>query len=259
MDGPESECGNIEVSSFYRSGNMKQEEFQNTVKQMLVNSGGFKNIISMNELNSENSREELFNKYGKFLIADAGIYWEGCSQYRFELKIILPDANEDVPLLLLTRSSSVSPKRINKSLYYPVFNAYKEWIEQSFSNKWTTDPKKFVGEIDEVKIGDQIWSGKNLNIGHFQNGDKIKQAKNHQEWQTAIVNGEPAWCYYMFNEMNEHRFGKIYNLYVLLDKRGITPKGWSIPTQKEWNKILNNHFPNESIFAYSIVSERKKF
>lgn len=258
MDGPESSCGNIEVQTDVRKGNFKQDGFRDACKQMLLNAGGFKHVINETELGNKNSRKELYEKYGKFLMADVGIYWEGCQQYRFELKIILPDSIEDAPLLMLTRSNSHGLKNLNKSLFYPVFNGYKKWIEQSTSNKWTKDPKSLISLIDEVKIGDQTWSRKNLNVDHFQNGDKIRQAKNEEEWQLATAKGEPVWCYYMFNEMNEHRFGKLYNLYVLLDKRGIAPKGWHVPSQSEWNKILNNHFVKETIFSYTVITEEKK-
>lgn len=258
MDGPESACGNLETTSTIRKGNFKEEVFRDAVKQMLWNSGGFKHVITETDLGGKISREDLYKKYGNFLIADVGIYWEDCEQYRFELKIILPDFIEDVPLLMLTRSQAKSFTSRSKSLFYPVFNEYKKWIEKSFKNTWTKDPKELIGIIDQVKIGEQIWSSKNLNVDHFQNGDKIKQAKNEEEWISATEKGEPVWCYYMFNEMNEHRFGKIYNLYALLDKRGIAPKGWHIPNQLEWNKILNNYFKDEAVFTYSIIAEEKK-
>ena len=47
---------------------------------------------------------------------------------------------------------------------------------------------------DEVKIGNQVWMDKNLNVDHFRNGDPIPQAKTKEEWTYAIENKEPAWC-----------------------------------------------------------------
>jgi len=36
-------------------------------------------------------------------------------------------------------------------------------------------------ELDCVKIGDQHWTTKNLDIDHFRNGDLISESKTYQE------------------------------------------------------------------------------
>ena len=89
----------------------------------------------------------------------------------------------------------------------------------------------------EVKIGNQIWMTKNLNVDQFQNGDKIRQVNTFEEWEKFIQQGEPAWCYYNFNENNSQECGKIYNWFAVIDKRLIAPKGWHIPTSSEWDKL----------------------
>jgi uncharacterized protein (TIGR02145 family) len=89
-------------------------------------------------------------------------------------------------------------------------------------------------ETWEDELTGKIWMKYNLNISKFRNGDNIFQAKNEEEWKSAIKNEVPAWCYYNFIEplSREYlkQFGKLYNYYVVIDKRNIAPVGWKIPS-----------------------------
>jgi uncharacterized protein (TIGR02145 family) len=91
--------------------------------------------------------------------------------------------------------------------------------------------------IAEVKIGEQLWSAKNLDIGHFRNGDAITEAKTAEEWQAAEANGEPAWCYYEYNSQNGNTYGKYYNWYAVSDPRGLAPEEWRVATDEDWQQL----------------------
>lgn len=93
--------------------------------------------------------------------------------------------------------------------------------------------------IREIKIGNQIWNLKNLNLENFQNGDSIPQAKTSEQWINYNKEGKPAWCYYDFNPEKGKRLGKLYNWYVINDPRNIAPKGWHIPNNEEWKELIN--------------------
>jgi uncharacterized protein (TIGR02145 family) len=93
--------------------------------------------------------------------------------------------------------------------------------------------------IEEVKIGNQIWTSKNLNVDKFNNGDIIPEAKTAVEWKTAYKNRKPAWCYYDNDTTNGLEYGKLYNWYAVKDPRGVAPKGWHIPSKEEWLEISN--------------------
>ena len=93
---------------------------------------------------------------------------------------------------------------------------------------------------DEIKIGYQVWSSKNLNIEKFRNGDPIPQAKTAQDWVIAGQNKQPAWCYYNNVAKNGSVFGKLYNWYAVNDPRGLAPAGWRIPIDSEWGVLLQN-------------------
>jgi uncharacterized protein (TIGR02145 family) len=89
--------------------------------------------------------------------------------------------------------------------------------------------------MNEIVIGLQVWSDKNLNVDCFNNGDKIPEAKTPDEWKSFGENQQAAWCYYEFNEEN----GKLYNAYAINDERGLAPKGWRIPTVSNFEELLN--------------------
>jgi uncharacterized protein (TIGR02145 family) len=89
--------------------------------------------------------------------------------------------------------------------------------------------------MNEIVIGLQVWSDKNLNVDCFNNGDKIPEAKTPEEWKSFGENQQAAWCYYEFNEEN----GKLYNAYAINDERGLAPKGWRIPTVSNFEELLN--------------------
>jgi uncharacterized protein (TIGR02145 family) len=89
----------------------------------------------------------------------------------------------------------------------------------------------------EVKIGNQIWTSKNLDVEQFNNGDKIPEAKTNKEWNLASISKTPAWCYYDNDKNNGVKYGKLYNWYAITDPRGIAPKGWHIPSKEEWIKL----------------------
>ncbi|MBP7563916.1 MAG: fibrobacter succinogenes major paralogous domain-containing protein [Candidatus Cloacimonetes bacterium] len=47
----------------------------------------------------------------------------------------------------------------------------------------------------------------------------------------------PAWCYYTSDTEYGKRYGKIYNWYAVIDPRGLSPEGWHVPSDIEWNEL----------------------
>ena len=91
--------------------------------------------------------------------------------------------------------------------------------------------------IETVKICDQVWMTKNLNVTNYNNGDQIYHAQTAEEWIEAGKNGIGAWCYYDNDPKNGENLGKLYNWYAVNDERGLAPKSWHVPTDEEW-KVL---------------------
>jgi len=85
-----------------------------------------------------------------------------------------------------------------------------------------------------VKIGNQEWMTKNMNVSTFRNGDAIQNAQTAEEWKKAGDNEQPAWCYFENDPENEEKYGKLYNFYAVKDPRGLAPAGWHVPSDEEW-------------------------
>jgi uncharacterized protein (TIGR02145 family) len=108
---------------------------------------------------------------------------------------------------------------------------------------------------NEVKIGNQVWMSKNLDVDKFRNGDKIPEVNSDKEWMEADRRKQPAWCYY-YEDLSSFKhkvykeagikvrtdyknWGKLYNWYAVNDKRGLAPTGWRIPSEDEWIELIN--------------------
>ncbi len=90
-------------------------------------------------------------------------------------------------------------------------------------------------EIAFVKIGTQKWMAANLDVTHYQNGDKIPEVKGKRAWENLTTG---AWCWYNDDSATGAVYGRLYNWYAVNDPRGLAPEGWHIPAKAEWNKLL---------------------
>jgi len=103
------------------------------------------------------------------------------------------------------------------------------------SNK--KEVKEYNNLSDEtIKIGDQVWMSKNLDVETYRNGDSIPQVKKPEDW-AKLKTG--AWCYYDNKEENGAIYGKLYNWYAVNDKRGLAPEGYHVPSDAEWAELIN--------------------
>jgi uncharacterized protein (TIGR02145 family) len=112
--------------------------------------------------------------------------------------------------------------------------------------------------IKEIKIGNQIWMLENFDLDYFQNGDIIPQVKSQSEWISAGNNRQPAWCYYTNDPANGKKFGRLYNWYAVNDPGGLAPKGWKIPTDEEWN-FLVDFLRGDNVAGRKIKSSQSEF
>lgn len=109
---------------------------------------------------------------------------------------------------------------------------------------------KIIKELEErsitelfkwVKIGNQEWMTKNLDVDCYANGDPIPQVQNPDEWERLKTG---AWCYYNNDPSNGKKYGKLYNWYAINDERGLAPQGFKVPSMKDWN-LLFIHFGDD--------------
>ncbi len=85
-----------------------------------------------------------------------------------------------------------------------------------------------------IQTGPMIWTGKNLDVTHYRNGDLIPEVKDPEEWATLTTG---AWCYNENKHENGTTYGKLYNWYAVNDPRGLAPKGWHVATDAEWSAL----------------------
>ena len=94
----------------------------------------------------------------------------------------------------------------------------------------------FTIKAQEIKIGTQTWTTRNLDVTTYRNGDKIPQVQDANAW-AKLTTG--AWCYYENKTANGSSYGKLYNWYAVNDPRGLAPKGYHIPTDNEWTTLTD--------------------
>lgn len=97
----------------------------------------------------------------------------------------------------------------------------------------------FSQEIQTVTIGNQTWTGGNLTVGTFRNGERVPEAKTLEEWAEASEQGKPMCIVYEFQTELVGMLGKLYNWYAVTDPRGLAPAGWHIPSDAEWTQLAD--------------------
>jgi len=98
---------------------------------------------------------------------------------------------------------------------------------------------KKIEDFESVKIDNDIWMTKNLNVDKLNNGEKIIESKNIEEWVKNNTEKRPSFCYYKFNSKDSDKYGKIYNYYAIISN--LAPKGWHIAKKSEWNELMNKY------------------
>ena len=141
---------------------------------------------------------------------------------------------EQQPEKPVSKTPGAHAKPPRKRIFVPILILIMLMVAGYFF--WNRNDKPI---ISSVKIGDQEWQMKNLDVDRFRNGDAIPHARTDEEWKAAGERGEPAWCYYNNDAENGRIYGKLYNWYAVNDARGLAPTGWHIPTDEEWTTLTN--------------------
>ena len=108
----------------------------------------------------------------------------------------------------------------------------------------------FTIKAQEIKIGTQTWTTKNLEVTKYRNGDVIPQVVQDTTW-AKLTTG--AWCYYENKTAKGTTYGKLYNWFAVNDPRGLAPKGYHIPTDAEWT-ILTDYLGGDTIAGTKMKS-----
>ncbi len=94
-------------------------------------------------------------------------------------------------------------------------------------------PEKYY---ESVKIGNDTWMVKNLDVVTYRNGDTIPEMREVKGWLTTTNGG---WCVYNNDTSYLDDLGRIYNWHAVNDSRNIAPEGWHVATYSEWQSLIN--------------------
>ncbi len=154
------------------------------------------------------------------------------------------------PRLTTTQRNAIT----NPAIGLQIYNTTSDCLEIFAKERWqsiycataaptpTNTDTTIITDIDgnaysTVKICNQTWTAKNLNVSHYRNGDIIPQVTDPAIWPT-ITTG--AWCWYDNDSTNYGaNYGKLYNWYAVNDPRGLAPEGWHVPSDGEWTILTN--------------------
>jgi uncharacterized protein (TIGR02145 family) len=104
-----------------------------------------------------------------------------------------------------------------------------------------SSPPTSVTDVDGnlyqvVTIGTQTWMAENLKVQHYRNGDPIPNVTADAAWMNS---DSGAYCNLKNNAINVDSYGRLYNWYAVNDARKIAPIGWHVPTDAEWQTLID--------------------
>jgi uncharacterized protein (TIGR02145 family) len=87
-----------------------------------------------------------------------------------------------------------------------------------------------------IKIGDQEWMAENLTTSRYRNGDPLIKS---YDAMTICESTVGIWSYLENDSVSFKPHGKLYNWFSIVDSRGLCPSGWHVPTDAEWDQLIN--------------------
>lgn len=89
-----------------------------------------------------------------------------------------------------------------------------------------------------VKIGSQIWMAENLRTKKYNNGDPIATTATTTQDISKETSPKYQWIY-NDDEKFLATYGRLYTWDVVIDNRGISPKGWHVPSKEEFKTLID--------------------
>ncbi len=120
------------------------------------------------------------------------------------------------------------------------FAQNNEIIKDTQEPTETTIKKDTVTDIDgnvytTVTIGSQVWMAENLKTTKYNDGTKILNVTDDDEWENL---SSAAYCWYDNDINNGNIYGALYNWYAVHTGK-LCPIGWHVPTDEEWTELID--------------------
>jgi len=128
-------------------------------------------------------------------------------------------------------------KKINKVLYAIFLVAMIFSFGCGKKAKNTDTVTDIDGNVYKtVTIGRQVWMAENLKVSRYRNGDVLPNVENDSVWGSLY---KGSYCNYDNKHSNSSTYGFLYNWYAVTDERKIAPAGWHVPTDAEWQTLID--------------------
>jgi uncharacterized protein (TIGR02145 family) len=90
-----------------------------------------------------------------------------------------------------------------------------------------------------ITIGTQTWLVENLKTTHYQNGDFIGTTSTPTLDVSSQTAPEYQWMPNGGDDTKVPVYGRLYTWYAATDSRNVCPANYRIPSQTDWNTLLN--------------------
>ncbi len=87
-----------------------------------------------------------------------------------------------------------------------------------------------------VVINGKEWMAENLRTSRYSDGSEILTNQTISQWKFAT---QGIWANYSNDVASDAIYGKLYNWYSTVDPRGLCPTGWRVPTDNEWQQLVD--------------------
>lgn len=124
----------------------------------------------------------------------------------------------------------------SNSIYLPTGITTTTTSSSTSTTTTTANPCTDCTLDNIVTIGSQIWTGCNLDVEIYANGDPIPEITDPAVWATLTTG---AWCYYNNDPTTGCIYGKLYNWHAVNDSRGLAPTGYHVPSKTELETLTS--------------------
>ena len=130
-------------------------------------------------------------------------------------------------------------------MFLPIFSCDKD---DDNNNQQTGTVTDYDGNVYKtVKIGNQWWMAENLRTTHYADGTPIKLIEDGSSWN-SISDSEKAYCYPQYDTNVDKKYGMLYTWTAATNGegyssdvpsniQGVSPEGWHIPSEGEWEQL----------------------